>query len=45
MVHRIPRLQHMRLPRAIGSHEHIEPRAKLKFGIGENGKIAEVQAL
>lgn len=34
----------MCLTRPIGSHEHIEPLAKFKFGIGENGKIAEVQA-
>jgi len=34
----------MRLPRAIRSHEHIKSLAELKFGIGENGEIAEVQA-
>jgi len=32
----------MRLPRAIRPHEHIQPFTKLKFGIGEDGKIAEV---
>lgn len=34
----------MRLPRAIRSYEHVQPRPKLKFGIGEDGEIAEVQA-
>ena len=34
----------MRLPRPIRAYEHIQSLAKLKFGIGEDGKIAEVQA-
>lgn len=34
----------MRLPRPISPHEYIEPLTKFKFGIGENGEIAEVQA-
>jgi len=34
----------MRLPRPIRAHKHIQPLAELKFSIGEDGKIAEVQA-
>lgn len=34
----------MCLSRPIRSHEHINSLAKFKFGIGENGEIAEVQA-
>ena len=34
----------MAFPRSIRAHEHIQPVAELKFGIGEDGKIAEVQA-
>lgn len=34
----------MRLPSPIRSHEHINSFAEFKFGIGENGEIAEVQA-
>ena len=35
----------MCLPGPIRPHKHIQPLAKFKFGIGKNGKIAEVQAL
>ncbi|MDO7876998.1 hypothetical protein Q5H93_19790 [Hymenobacter sp. ASUV-10] len=35
----------MAFPRPIGPHNHIQPRAKGKFGIFKDGKIAEVQAL
>jgi len=34
----------MCLPGSIRSHEHIESLTEFKFGIGENGEIAEVQA-
>ena len=35
----------MALTSAIGPDQHIQPRPKLKVGIGENGEILEVEAL
>ncbi len=35
----------MALPGPIIPNQHIQPRPKLKVGIGENGEILEVEAL
>ncbi len=42
--YRIPHLQHVALAGPIGPDQYIQPRTKLKVGVGENGEILQMEA-